>query len=99
MSASARTGKTPKIELILNWCFWPPALLELLPLRAQHLRRLRRGARPVGNDAADDEAIEIGTQRGAAIASGERRSDPAGLRRIPRRLMIALGAGGLRQVG
>ena len=41
---------------------------------------------------AQHEAIEIVAQRGAAVA-GERRAHPAGLRRVPRRLQIALRRG------
>ncbi len=66
-----------------RWALPVPHVLELLPLEPQRVRLLTELLRAVGDDRPQDEAIEIGAQRGAVIGR-QRRAHPAGLRGIPR---------------
>ena len=59
-----------------------PALLELLPLGAQCLGRLRRRSRPFGHEGAHHQSVDVVAQRGAALWH-QRRAYPGRLGGVP----------------
>src|SRR5215813_2334248 len=94
-SVSATTGRKPRTSRggSPSDALFLPANLEPIPLGALLLRRQGGELRALGDDDAEDEAIEVGAQRGAVIR-GQRRADPPGLGRVPGALQVALRARG-----